>query len=59
MVSRVFNSWWAVPTLRNYRYQLFDLAKDVGETIDVAAKNPDELNRMHGLLETAIKSAGR
>ncbi len=38
-----------------FRYQLFDLSKDVGETTDLAAKQPAELKRMHELLENAIK----
>src|SRR5262249_46246714 len=39
-----------VPTRMGVKYMLFDLAADPGETRDVAADNPAEVERLRGAL---------
>ena len=41
--------WWTIPTPGRYR-RLYDLASDPGEFSDVAAKNPDMVSRLEGLM---------
>jgi arylsulfatase A-like enzyme len=46
-------TWKAVRSRQRQDWKLFDLAKDISETTDVAAANPDVVKRMAALAEQA------
>jgi arylsulfatase A-like enzyme len=46
-------TWKAVHSRQRQDWKLFDLAKDISETTDVAAANPDVVKRMAALAEQA------
>jgi arylsulfatase A-like enzyme len=46
-------SWKGIRDAATGAFELYDLAKDVGEKTDVAAANPATVSRIEGIMRTA------
>ena len=54
-----FGNWKAVKMRPNLPLELYDLAKDIGETSDVAAEHPEILRKIEAYLRTATTPCRR
>ena len=46
-------SWKGIRNAATGAFELYDLAKDVGEKSDVAAAHPDVVSRLEAIMRTA------